>query len=548
MRAAIYARYSSDMQSECSIEDQVRVCQRLLGERGWTTQQIYSDMGISGATHLRPGYQRLLEDARKGFFDAVVAESIDRISRDQEHIAAFHKQMTFLGIPMITVGEGPISELHIGLKGTMSALFLKDLALKTHRGLEGRVRQGKSAGGISYGYRMDRTLRPDGTFTTGERRIHDSEAVTVRRIFEDFVAGRSPRAIAQRLNDEGVEGPRGTSWGSSTIYGNWRRGTGILNNELYVGKLVWNRQRFIKDPETGKRQARLNPETAWITEDVPELRIIDDQLWDAAKRRQNATRGVIGAPLGPRPERARRPVYLFSGMLQCGCCEGGFTLVNKTRYGCANARNKGTCDNRRTIERAVLEDRVLSGLRDHLLHPDLIAEFVSEYQREWNRLVQTERASRDNVERELSQVRRKIDQMIEAIADGMYHPSMKEKMSALEARKTALEADLAQTETQDPLLLHPGLAATYRRKVADLTVSLNVDATRAEAVNLIRNLLTSIRLTPEGDGLSIELVGDLAGILALGDTDNRKPRRGSHGAWSETMVAGVGFEPTTFRL
>ncbi len=79
------------------------------------------------------------------------------------------------------------------------------------------------------------------------------------------------------LNNEGIPGPRGT-WGASTIYGNHQRGTGILNNELYIGRLVWNRQRFIKDPNTGKRQARPNPQEEWVVEDVPDLRIVSDDL------------------------------------------------------------------------------------------------------------------------------------------------------------------------------------------------------------------------------------------------------------------------------
>ena len=102
--------------------------------------------------------------------------------------------------------------------------------------------------------------------------------------------GRSPRAIAQSLNKDGIPGPAGRSWGPSTIYGNWQRGTGILNNELYVGRLVWNRQQFIKDPNTGRRQARLNPETKWIIEEVPHLRIIDDHLWSRLKS-GSGTRG-----------------------------------------------------------------------------------------------------------------------------------------------------------------------------------------------------------------------------------------------------------------
>ncbi len=199
--------------------------------------------------------RRMMMDARAGRFDVLVAEGIDRLSRDQEHIAALYKQLRYLGIPIVTVAEGEISALHIGLKGTMSALFLKDLAQKTHRGLEGHIRDGKSAGGISYGYKIARKPLSDGTFTTDERTINEQEADVVRRIFRDYASGISPRAIAARLNAERIPGPACASWGASTIYGNWRRGTGILNNKLYIGRMIWNRQHFLKDPETGKRQA-----------------------------------------------------------------------------------------------------------------------------------------------------------------------------------------------------------------------------------------------------------------------------------------------------
>src|ERR1700677_1696881 len=243
MRAVIYARYSSDLQRDASIEDQVRVCRKRIDSEGWTLPRVYSDHGASGASHLRAGYQAVLQDARKHQFDVVVAESLDRLSRDQEHIAALFKQLSFRGVVLITIGEGEISELHVGLKGAMSALYLKDLAQKTRRGLEGRVRQGRSAGGLSYGYRIVRSVGPDGAPTTGEREIDKNEAEVIRIIFAAFAGGRS--AIAKDLNDRGVRGPRGVPWAASTLYGNWRRGTGILNNELYVGRLVSDRQPFV---------------------------------------------------------------------------------------------------------------------------------------------------------------------------------------------------------------------------------------------------------------------------------------------------------------
>jgi len=105
----------------------------------------------------------------------------------------------------------------------------------------------------------------------------------VRRIFEDYVNGKSPRAIATALNAEGIPSPRGGQWNASTINGNKARRNGILHNELYIGYLTYNRQSFRKDPETGKRQARPNPPSEWEMVEVPELRIIDDDLWERAQ-------------------------------------------------------------------------------------------------------------------------------------------------------------------------------------------------------------------------------------------------------------------------
>ena len=547
MRAAIYARYSSDLQREASIEDQCRLCRRLIAQNGWAEGTVYADAGISGSTHLRPGYQRLLHDARAGAFDVVVSEGLDRISRDQEHVAALHKLLSYAGIPLVTVAEGEISELHVGLKGTMSALFLKDLAQKTRRGLEGRVRAGKSAGGISYGYETVRTLGPDGMPTTGDRSIVPAEAATVRRIFEAFAAGQSPRAIAMELNGEGIPGPAGRAWGPSTIYGNWRRGTGILNNELYVGRLVWNRQRFVKDPDTGRRQARPNPPEAWVTEEVPDLRIIDDALWERVKARQRERgESVTSDGAGPRPERARRPRYLFSGLLRCGACGSGFVLVGKQHYGCAAARNQGTCANRRTIRRDRLERDVLGGLREQLLHPDLLAAFVDEYRRELARLTAADRASEISKRRELARVEKGIRRIIEAVKEGFAVPQMRDELHQLEARRVALASELAATADSDDVpVLHPGLAELYRRKVAELTDALSDEGRSSEAAEAIRALLQEIRLVPEGDGLAIELVGALAGILALGKGE--RPRPFDQGRQT-MLVAGAGFEPATFRL
>lgn len=322
-RAALYARYSSDNQRDASIEDQLRLCRAHAERLGWEIADSYSDRAISGASLLRPGIQDLMADAQRGAFDIILTESLDHLSRDQEDIAGLYKRMRFAGVRIVTLSEGEVSELHIGLKGTMGALYLKDLADKTRRGLRGRIEDGKSGGGLCYGYDVVRRLSEGGEPVRGDRTVNEAEAAFVRRIFRDYVAGQSSRTIAQALNREGIPGPFGKAWGPSTIHGNPKRGTGILNNELYIGRLVWNRLRYVKDPDIGKRVSRPNPESEWVVQEVPELRIVEQALWDQAKARQQAM------ALGPQEPSAnplvdrRRPKYLLAGLVRCGCCGGG---------------------------------------------------------------------------------------------------------------------------------------------------------------------------------------------------------------------------------
>ena len=536
-RAAIYARYSSDNQREASIEDQVRQCQARIEREGWKPTEIYSDHAISGASTLRPGYQKMLEDARAGRFDCLVAEALDRLSRDQADIAGLYKHLSFADVTLFTLSEGEVNELHVGLKGTMNALFLKDLADKTRRGLEGRVRKGKSGGGLCYGYDVVRSVNASGEPDRGGRSINLEQAAIVVRIFKEFVSGRSPKAIAHTLNRENVPGPSGGAWGPSTIYGNWRRGTGILNNELYAGKIVWNKQHYIKDPSTGKRQARRNPESEWVVEEVPDLRIVDHELWQAVKARQNSTRGTVTTDQkAVRPERARRPRYLLSGLLKCGFCMGGYPKISATHYGCSTARNKGTCDNRLAIKRLDLENAVLEGLKDHLMHPDCVRAFVAEFHAEINRLAAAADTERDKTIKDLERVDREIGLIVQAIKDGVPALTLKNELTDLEARKRKLEQSL-ENAPAPVVRLHPNLADLYSQKVADLTNALNAESQRHEAFETIRGLIEEVRLVPLKGKLEIELYGELSALINLA---NKNPRFKETEA-QVTLVAGAGF-------
>ena len=487
-------------------------------------------------------------------FDVIVAEALDRISRDQEDVAGFFKRMSFAGVKIITLAEGEINDLHVGLKGTMNALFLKDLADKTRRGLRGRIEAGKSGGGNAYGYDVVHSTLANGTLARGDRRLNSAEVAIVLRIFEAHADGASPRSIAFALNGDGVPCPSGGTWKPSTINGNRERGTGILNNELYIGRMVWNRLRYAKNPDTGKRVSRLNPEAQWVIHDVPALRIVDDALWHRVKDRQDATAFKTRREDAQTPAfwQAQRPKSLLSGLIRCGVCGGAYSKISATLFGCATARNKGTCDNRLNIRGDKIEAQVLAGLSTQLLDPTLFQVFADEFYKELNRLRADEGAQLDATVHERDQIDRKLGKLVEAITEGGPLRVLTAEMQKLEDRRDAVTALLDAASRPRPPLIHTAIAAVYRQKVSTLRDTLANPALRDTAVETVRSLVEEIILQPVGGKLEIELRGALAGILSLCADARRKTAPADFSdeaaAVQVKMVAGTGFEPVTFRL
>ena len=560
-RTSIYARYSSDLQSDASIEDQIRLCSERADAEGWRVANCYTDAGVSGASLMRPGIQSLMNAAMNGEFDILLAEALDRLSRDQEDIAGIFKRMEFAGVKIITLSEGEISSLHIGLKGTMNAMFLKDLADKTRRGLRGKVENGKSGGGLAYGYQVVKQFNAQGEAIRGDRAIDEDQAEIVRRIFHEYAhANKSPKAIASGLNEDGIPCPSGKAWGQSTINGNRKRGTGILNNHLYIGELIWNRQRFIKDPTTGRRVPRFNPESEWIRQNVPDLRIVPQSLWEAAKTRQKALDKRTGH-LGSR----KRPQYLLSGLLVCGSCGGGYSKINSERYGCSSARNKGesVCTNKKTIKRSVLEGKVLNALQSHLMRDDLVQVFCDEYARHMNALRAAQNAALASRQAEATKLTKERENIVQAIKDGVPASMIKDDLARVSARLDELSA-LTENEHDEPRpLIHPTMSRRYRSEIEALTKALS-DGKAAEAREQVRGLIEKIVLSSKDgeDELSIDLYGDLAGILRIATEDKTMKDKGKIEKRLEAMavndndnfepsvqlVAGAGFEPATFGL
>ena len=366
MRAVIYARYSSDRQSPRSVADQIDVCRRHATIEGWQVVGVFADQEIGGAHILtREGVQQLLRVAEMQSTDIVLSEMLDRLSRSQSDVAHIYELLQWNGVQLVTLSEGLVTELHIGLSGTMGALHLKKLKEQTRRGLRARARDGLATTRPPYGYVANTVLDASGIALRGKRRIVEEEAEVVRRIYREYVDGQSLGAIGRSLVEDGIPAPAGRNWVRTTLHRVARGGVwgGILHHDAYVGRLVYGRCRVTHHPETGRRRDRLVDEAEWIVAQVPEWRILDDALWEEVQDRvEDQSRPRRG--LGPR---RRRPL---TGTLQCGACGTRMEVRERDLYVCPERQRRGSACPRSVrapvpwAEQA-LPERILAQLRAH---------------------------------------------------------------------------------------------------------------------------------------------------------------------------------------
>jgi site-specific DNA recombinase len=386
----------------------------------------------------------------------------------------------------------------------------------------------------------------------------------VRRIFNEHATGIALEKIAKDLNREGVPSPSGRPLFNITVRGQSRRGTGILYNSLYRGLLEWNRCSYEKNPATGKRVVRPNPPEKWECCEVPELRIVDDDIWQTVKEQQGKIRLSLRGQAGIKAAAARHDLHsthrarlLLSGLLKCACCGGNLVIMGKDRFGCSTRRRKGTCSNALSITRQSIEARVLVGLKERLVTPELLSIFVMEFQAEYARLRSEALASHVQTAKLVADVEKKIKAIMVAIEDGFYQPELKGRMDVLVAAKARLLERASSGELVEKVVLHPRMHELYARKVRELeNLFQQGGAVGQAAMETIRSLITKVTVGPSNanNGYDAVLHGDLAAILGACDQAKRPDLRGSRPPGEVppgsqlSVVAGARFELTTFRL
>ena len=190
-------------------------------------------------------------------------------------------------------------------------------------------------------------------------------------MFQWYADGKSLRWIASELNRLHIPTPGAQDrrkhpskiaglWFTRRLAGGGGMFTGILENPTYIGKVIWNRREWLKDPETKWKHARLRPDTEWITTEGKVEPIVSTALWQAVQARlQNARRYTEA------PTRGRGPKFLLSGLLRCGTCHRRFVVTDSYHYGCPAHRVQG-CPNGVAVARTLVEEKILSGIRHEL--------------------------------------------------------------------------------------------------------------------------------------------------------------------------------------
>lgn len=537
-RAVGYSRYSTDLQNERSIEDQEALIRKYASVNGLSLVRLYSDAAQSGASILgRDGLLQLLADAKSGAFDVVIVEELDRLSRDMEDLAGIHKRLSFSDVEIMAVHEGVASTVTVGLRGLFGQLFREDNARKIRRGLSGRVNQGLSAGGRAFGYRPHPTEK-------GRLVIQDDEANIVRRIFQEFAGGKSPIDIAVNLTRDGCPIPRtAKAWQSSTIYGWAERRSGILRNDLYAGRLVWNKSKMVKDPETGRRVSRPNPQNDWQIKDVPELRIVDQDLWD---RVQAMVEPVPNASQADRAKK-RRPLRPLSGLLRCGACGGGMSVKGKdksgrTRIQCSRHASSRSCPAPRTWYLDLVEESVIGLLRKELDKPDLLQLYVSEYNRARSEFAASSIQRRGKLERRVQQLDTEISRLVQFVTRGIGDTdriAQEYETKCAELADAKLELSL-EPAAINAVALHPLAVAGYRKDLLMLAPIMGADHSGGSAsfAETLRKLIESVTISELSSGqMEVTVTGHLRALI-----DAPKLSRKISGG---TVVAEEGLEPPT---
>ena len=518
MKAAIYSRTSTDEQAD-SCKDQERVCREKAKELGMTVAAVYTDEGVSGTDSTRPGYTKMMADANGKTFDTLILWKLNRLGRNAPvREMAMRRLENIHAIRIVTsdhYDSGKDSaknrKLTRGFKGLMDEAYIDDLSEDVHRGQEGKFLKGYWVGGRVYGYALVPVLSEHERDPYGNKKqvatmlkIDPVQAKIVREIFERFASGASPGAIAADLNARNVPSP-GSTWKRETRRKDgWGRSTirPMIENPIYSGSLYWNRSKWIKLDDSGKRvrKERGKDDLRGSQGNAPHLQIITPATWKLAQLRIHVNKVQ---PNDHRLHSGGKAVYMLSGLLKCAC-GGNFVLDSKTHYRCSKALDGASCTMSHSlrVRRDLAEQVILKPIIDELLSPDVVKKMETEWHAYFKMQAAAMKGAQANVPAEVAELDQKVTRLRVRMKTGDADISSDDFMASiakLEARKAELIANRPEAKQQAKLLRAlPAAAKQYRDQIAKGFGGDLIEAGRARVA--VRQLLGgSITLKPSQD-------------------------------------------------
>jgi site-specific DNA recombinase len=488
LRGAVYARYSSDVQNDRSIERQNADLEKAAPRLNikLSKQLYFEDRGQSATTLFdRPGLTRgLLGAVEQGLVDVVLVEHTDRLARKGADSYWLFEQFKFHNVKVYTL-KGEVTDIQLAFESYQNQADSEKTSFRVHSGHNDAAREGHVTGPSAYGY-VDVIGKP------GEKNKDTGAAEIINRIVFEIASRKSPRQIASDLTRDGVSAPRGGAWTFQTI-------NKILQNELYVGVYVRNKVRKVRHPNTGKRVPRPALEDALRVE-MPHLRIVDQAMWEAAQAVRQERANVYGKKGAERATVPRR-VHPFAGLFRCAECGGKMIGCSSGRNGdrlfaCSSAWWKQSCPHGKRYSLARLTKLATEKMHAHLTDPEFVKERAKEREKELIRLDREANGERETAQRELDRVdlrMKKIVRLIEDDEDEEVPPEVRERYKQLRVEQRGLRQRLALLDAKDHAPLLPSAIKALARDVDTLHTMLvgNPDdpACRMALGNLIERVL-----------------------------------------------------------
>lgn len=470
MTVVIYARYSSENQSEESITAQIRACTEYCVRNGHDVVNHYIDRAMTARCDKRPAFQQMIADAKNHQFQAVVVHKLDRFSRDRLDHAIYRQELRKSGVRLISVLENlddsPESVVLESVLEGFSEYYSKNLARETRKGLKEIALQAKrTSGSVLYGYSVDEE---------GHYIINEAEAAVVRRIFDANLKGTGYDKLLAELRREGVKTHRGNDFSKNTfIY--------MLRNRRYTGDYIYS-------PIGELKYHKCEP--IIIENAIPA--IISKADWFAVqekiRHRKNTGRPAI------------KKTYLLSGILYCGKCEEqlyGHAQRQKRgyeyySYECrTHVRDKSACS-----QKSVNMDRIETAVCDYirkLFAPVRIRELKEYFLEHMEQINQNSAAEIKAYELEKAKLKIKSEKAIDLLLEGdLPKEAVKRKLEECENRIAILESKIAQLQAKQ---ITPERIENALRTCLDFD-----DLTREEQRHIIKKIIKKITVSDQGDG------------------------------------------------